>query len=95
MPHRAGWYKNNMATGKDAAVVALETVGLKPGDRWRHFKGGEYEIVTCAIKEDTLEPLVIYRNLSTGSVWARTLLNWNEKVKRNGTLVGRFERLSA
>ena len=34
----------------------------EPG-RYRHYKGGEYELVGVARHSETLEPLVIYRPL--------------------------------
>jgi hypothetical protein len=44
---------------------------VKPG-RYRHYKGGEYEVVGVARHSETLEPLVLYRPLynQTG-LWAR------------------------
>jgi len=47
-----------MADDKDKAQQQLKVSALNPGDRYVHYKGGEYEVVTCAVKEDTLEPLV-------------------------------------
>jgi len=89
----AAWCRNDMANEKDNAVATLEQVDIKAGERWRHYKGGEYEIVTCAIMEDTLEPLVVYRSIARGGVWARTLSNWHDNVDFNGRRVNRFERL--
>lgn len=86
-----------MADEKEEAQRRIETSGLTPGDRYRHYKGGEYEVVVCAIKEDTLEPLVIYRSLEhgtpayrTGRIWARTFDNWNEDVEVGGKRMKRF-----
>ena len=38
---------------------------LRPG-RYRHFKGNAYELLTVARHSETLEPMVVYRALSTG-----------------------------
>lgn len=37
--------------------------------RYRHYKGGEYEVVAVARHSETLEPLVVYRPLQAGSGW--------------------------
>ena len=87
-----------MADDKDRAQEELSKLPIKPGEKFRHYKGdqyGEYEIVTLAIKEDTLEPLVIYRSLTHGTTWARTYQNWSEEVEVEGQRVKRFERTSS
>ena len=43
----------------------------RPG-RYRHYKGGEYEVVGVARHSETLEPLVLYRPLYNDSgLWVR------------------------
>lgn len=43
-----------------------------PTGRYRHYKGGEYEVLGAARHSETLEPLVLYRPLynATG-FWVR------------------------
>jgi hypothetical protein len=41
---------------------------LRPG-RYRHYKGGEYEVVSVARHSETQEPLVVYRPLYGDSGW--------------------------
>lgn len=41
------------------------------GAKYRHFKGGMYELVDVARHSETNEELVIYRSLHDGQVWAR------------------------
>jgi hypothetical protein len=42
-----------------------------PG-RYRHYKGGEYELVGVARHSETLEPLVVYRPLGNETgLWVR------------------------
>lgn len=79
-----------MADEKDEVQRQIETSGIRPGDQCRHYKGSEYEIVACAMKKDTLEPLVIYQGLEHGALWARTFENWNEEVEVGGKRVKRF-----
>lgn len=65
-----------MADEKDAAQADAACCGIHPGQIYRHYKGGLYTIREVAVKEDTLEILVIYQSNAKGSVWARTLSNW-------------------
>lgn len=63
---------------------------LKPG-RYRHFKGGEYELVGVAKHSETLEPMVVYRALyGEGGLWVRPLSMWNEHVERDDYSGPRF-----
>lgn len=65
--------------------------GLKPG-RYRHFKGGEYELLCLARHSETLEPMVVYRALyGERGVWVRPAAMWTESVGRVGEPVARFE----
>lgn len=79
---------------KDRAQATLGASAPTPGDRYRHYKGGEYEVVACAVKEDTLELLVIYKSLAKGTLWARTLHDWSADVEVDGRRVGRFTRVT-
>lgn len=63
---------------------------LKLG-RYRHFKGGEYEVLAVAKHSETLEPMVVYRALyGEGGVWVRPLSMWNETLERDGVQIKRF-----
>jgi hypothetical protein len=69
-----------MSDDKDRAQSDAATCGIRRGQIWKHYKGGLYTIVETAVKEDTLEPLIVYQSNKTGGVWARTLSNWVERV---------------
>ena len=63
---------------------------IKPG-RWRHFKGGEYEVIGTAAHSETLEPMVVYRALyGEGGLWVRPAAMWTEPVEREGYSGPRF-----
>ena len=61
-----------------------------PG-RYRHFKGGEYEVLGVARHSETQEPLVVYRPLynDTG-LWVRPVTMFLETVEHEGRVVPRF-----
>ena len=40
-----------------------------PTGRYRHYKGGEYEVLGVAHHSETLEPMVIYRPLYNETGW--------------------------
>jgi hypothetical protein len=64
-----------------------------PG-RYRHFKGGEYEVLGVARHSETDEPLVVYRPLyGEGGLWVRPLAMFTETVIVNGQSLPRFTYL--
>lgn len=76
----------------DAQSVLNGFTEMGQGEFWTHYKGGVYQTVTLAVKEDTLEPVIVYRSLKHGSVWVRTLDNWFDMVTlADGSRVHRFK----
>lgn len=68
---------------------------LKPG-RYRHFKGGEYELIGTAKHSETLEPMVVYRALyGEGGLWVRPAAMWTEQVEREDYSGPRFVYIGA
>lgn len=68
----------------------MEHESIRPG-RYRHFKGGEYEVLYTATHSETLEPMVVYRALyGERGVWVRPASMWNETVTRDGVTCRRF-----
>ena len=67
-----------------------EPAPLRPG-RYRHFKGGEYEVLGVARHSEGLEDMVVYRPLynDTG-LWVRPLSMFMEHVERDGKIQPRF-----
>ena len=65
-----------------------------PLGRYRHYKGGEYEVIGVARHSETLAPLVVYRPLynQTG-LWVRPLPMFVENIHHDGRLQPRFARL--
>ena len=68
-----------------------DTEQLRLG-RYRHFKGGEYEVIGVARHSEGLEDMVVYRPLynDTG-LWVRPLSMFTETITREGKTFPRFE----
>jgi hypothetical protein len=62
-----------------------------PLGRYRHYKGGEYEVIGVARHSETHEPLVVYRPLynETGW-WVRPHAMFFESLEVDGRMQPRF-----
>lgn len=66
---------------------------LAPG-RYRHYKGGEYEVLAVARHSETLQPLVVYRPLYNDSGWwVRPFEMFTGSLEVDGVRRPRFERI--
>lgn len=65
-----------------------------PAGHYRHYKGGEYELIGIARHSETLEPMVVYRPLynDTG-LWIRPFAMFVETVEVEGQHQPRFARI--
>ncbi len=62
-----------------------------PLGRYRHYKGGEYEVLGVVRHSETLEPLVLYRPLHSNSgTWVRPFAMFLEPVEHDGRSQPRF-----
>jgi hypothetical protein len=65
-----------------------------PPGRYRHYKGGEYEVVGTVRHSETLEPMTLYRALyGQMGLWVRPAVMFNEEVVIEGVLQPRFRRI--
>ena len=68
---------------------------VAPG-RYRHYKGGEYEVLGVVRHSESLEPLVLYRPLYNASgLWVRPYAMFLETVEVDGAQVLRFAPMVA
>ncbi len=59
--------------------------------RYRHYKGGAYEVLGVVRHSETLEPLVLYRALyGEGGLWVRPHAMFFETVQVDGRPQPRF-----
>ena len=76
-----------MIIGKTDIVMSLKS------GKYRHFKGGEYEVKGVATHSETGEELVVYIPLyGEGGLWVRPLDMFLETVESEGEARSRFER---
>jgi hypothetical protein len=64
---------------------------------YRHYKGGIYKVIANALDSEKLVPLVIYKSLDDGKVWARSLEDFTAILGDNsdgGTWFYRFDLLT-
>jgi hypothetical protein len=66
----------------------------RPG-RYRHYKGGEYDVLGVARHSESEEALVVYRpRYGERGLWVRPLAMFLETVVVNGEPLPRFEWLA-
>ena len=71
---------------------------VTPG-KYKHFKGGVYEVLFLAKDSETLQDLVVYKSLygspefKKGAIWTRPLEMFLESIEHNGKVINRFERI--
>lgn len=66
---------------------------VKVGTKYRHFKGIEVQVLYIARDSETLENMVVYRELSDGSIWIRPEKNWFDQIVRPGIDQPRFTEM--
>lgn len=62
-----------------------------PAGRYRHYKGGQYELIGVVRHSETLEPLALYRPLyGEGALWVRPWAMFFDTVTVDGVAQRRF-----
>lgn len=62
--------------------------------RFRHYSGGEYEVLYIARHSETLEEFVVYRQLDKNTgYWARPYSMFFEEIVYNDVRQPRFSRI--
>jgi len=64
-----------------------------PTGRYRHYKGGDYEVIGTVRHSETLEALVLYRALyGARGLWVRPAAMFQDEVVVDGLTRPRFRR---
>jgi len=58
--------------------------------RYRHFKGGIYEVLGVVKHSETLEEMVLYKHEGEEELWVRPLKMFGEVVEKDGYKGPRF-----
>lgn len=62
--------------------------------KYKHFKGGEYEVIGIAKHSENLEDFVVYKALyGKHDLWIRPLKMFLEKTTLDGKKVPRFNKI--
>ena len=76
--------------------TSLAPLPATPLGHYRHYKGGDYEVIGVARHSETHEPLVVYRPLYNASGWwVRPHAMFFERVDIGGAVQPRFARVDA
>ena len=74
----------------------LPDLPATPLGRYRHYKGGEYEVIGVARHSESHEPLVVYRPLYNATGWwVRPHAMFFETAEFDGHLQPRFQHIGA
>lgn len=74
---------------------SLPPLAATPPGRYRHYKGGLYEVLGTARHSETLEPMTVYRALyGEQGLWVRPATMFDEEVTVDGLRQRRFTRIS-
>jgi hypothetical protein len=66
-----------------------------PTGLYRHYKGGQYEVIGSVRHSETLEPMTLYRALyGAHGLWVRPSAMFNEQVLIDGVLQPRFVKVT-
>lgn len=72
----------------------LPPLPATPTGRYRHYKGGEYEVLGVVRHSESLTPMVLYRPLYNGSGdWVRPHAMFFGMLEVDGVMQARFTRL--
>ena len=73
----------------------LPDLPVTPLGRYRHYKGGEYEVIGVARHSESLEPMVVYRPLYNATGWwVRPHAMFFGNLMVGGVEVQRFARIA-
>ncbi len=90
MPDNSRPFRLLASMNDDDLPPLIET----PPGLYRHYKGGEYEVLGTVRHSETLEPMTLYRALyGQRGLWVRPAAMFGETVEAGGLRQPRFQRI--
>lgn len=84
--------REHVQGGEVKAIARQKKVAGANVVRYRHYKGGLYELVCEATQEADLQPAIVYR-APDGSLWIRPKSVFFEMIEVGGKMVQRFTEI--
>lgn len=66
----------------------------EPGKKYKHYKGGTYEVITLATHTESGDVMVVYKSLLFGSIYVRPLELWNKQADSGNSLIQMVDRFT-
>lgn len=87
--NKAAEKENTADNGENQISETQKEINL---GKYRHFKGKEYAVIAFATHSETLEKMVVYKELyGNGELWVRPEKMFAENIEIDGKIVPRFE----
>jgi hypothetical protein len=63
--------------------------------RYKHYKGGIYNVIAVAKHSETMEDMVVYHNYkSPAEYWVRPKFMFIESIEIEGKIISRFAKIA-
>lgn len=87
--------KRKHLSNKELEQLLIEANERVPaGSKWRHFKGGDYRVLSVVFDSEDLQFEIVHESLDyPGVVFTRSMSNWLESVEFQGYTLPRFEMI--
>jgi hypothetical protein len=78
----------------DLPEHSVEARNIIPG-MYRHYGGGEYEVIGVAWLEASMEEVVVYKAVVDGTLWVRPVKDFLAQVEKDGYSGPRFVKINS
>lgn len=91
---------SNEAVSNNSGFAQIISNKIELG-HYRHYKGGEYQVIDTVTHSETMETMVLYSPLylddngNEQGLWVRPISMFKEAVEIDGKIVPRFELITS